>query len=255
MVRRVPAFTLPRPAAETRLRRLRQQRWSIVRVVGVHRRRNRSLVAAPGPGTRSRAPATPSRRRPGADVARQFGGSGDVAQPREQPDGHAHATRSASRAPCASSGSAVAPSIQTSPPSKNSRFQIGRDLFHALDRVAAGGEGVGPMRRSRRDGDTGLADLEAAGAVMQRQPHARPAFADLGSDPLECRSRQRLVHFVLQIVHAPPEVVVPDQPQERRDRPIRPRPAFARRRPRRSAARASSGAGPIASSGIVTNSV
>ena len=53
----------------------------------------------------------------------------DVAQPGEQPDGHAHARRIASRRAASSSGFAVAPSIQTSPPSKNSCFQIGTICF------------------------------------------------------------------------------------------------------------------------------
>ena len=66
-----------------------------------------------------------SNRRPGHDVPRQLGRARNVSKPRKQPDGHAHAIRSASALAPASSGSAVAPSIQMSPPSKNSRFQIG----------------------------------------------------------------------------------------------------------------------------------
>src|SRR5262249_28342059 len=58
-------------------------------------------------------------------LARHLPAAHDVAEPREQAHGYAPAIRSApARAP-APRGSAVAPSTQTSPPSKNSRFQIG----------------------------------------------------------------------------------------------------------------------------------
>ena len=62
-------------------------------------------------------------------LAREFSRPSDVAKPGKELDGHAHATLSASANAFASSGSAVAPSIQTSPPSKNSRFQIGAICF------------------------------------------------------------------------------------------------------------------------------
>src|SRR6476661_9396869 len=95
------------------------------RVVGVHRRGDRPLVLRQfGKFSRELGPDV-ANRGPGLDVARQFSRPGDVAQPGEQPHGHAHAARSASALARSSSAFAVAPSIQTSPPSKNSRFQTG----------------------------------------------------------------------------------------------------------------------------------
>src|SRR4029079_4992529 len=65
----------------------------------------------------------------GGHLALELGRTGDIAKPRKQPDGHAHARRTASRRAASSAGLAVAPSIQTSPPSKNSCFQIGTICF------------------------------------------------------------------------------------------------------------------------------
>src|SRR5438093_5699517 len=99
------------------------------RVIGVHRARNRSLVRLEiGELARELPPDRPDRRAR-CDLPRQLGGARDVPQPREQPHRHAHATRSAAARATPSSGSAVAPSIQTSPPSKNSCFQIGAICF------------------------------------------------------------------------------------------------------------------------------
>ena len=95
------------------------------RIVGVDRARDRFLV-------RRQLRVIRDQRRPhradvgaGRRFARQLAAAGDVAQPREQPDGYAHAILSASSRASALSGSAVAPSIHTSPPSKYSCFQIG----------------------------------------------------------------------------------------------------------------------------------
>ncbi len=56
---------------------------------------------------------------------RQLAGAGDVAKAREQADRYVHAAFNAFSRASALSGSAVAPSIHTSPPSKYSCFQIG----------------------------------------------------------------------------------------------------------------------------------
>ena len=58
-------------------------------------------------------------------LQRQLPGVGELAQARKQPDGYEHARANASCRAASSVGSAVAPSIQTSPPSKCSCFQIG----------------------------------------------------------------------------------------------------------------------------------
>ena len=99
------------------------------RVVRVERARHRALVL--GQAGKFAGQLLPHRpdRRAGRDVSRHFRGAGDVAEPREQPHGHAHAIRSASARARWSSGSAVAPSIQTSPPSKYSRFHTGTICF------------------------------------------------------------------------------------------------------------------------------
>ena len=87
----------------------------------------------------------------------------------------------------ASSGSAVAPSIHTSPPSKYSCFQIGTICLIALDRVAARGKRIGAVRRRRGDRDAGLADLQPADAVVDRRggPPAtsRATSATISSSP------------------------------------------------------------------------
>src|SRR6185369_39123 len=57
--------------------------------------------------------------------ANQLAAARQIAQPRKQAHGYAHAVRYAFSRAAWSSGSAVAPSSQTSPPLKCSRFQIG----------------------------------------------------------------------------------------------------------------------------------
>ncbi len=103
----------------------------ILRVVGVHRRRDRRLVARHLRETRP--PARATRRRPSRLPARR---ATDRRSRRcraawrtaERSRACAAAYRASSRA-ASSSGLAVAPSIQTSPPSKNSCFQIGTICF------------------------------------------------------------------------------------------------------------------------------
>src|SRR4029077_10726448 len=55
-------------------------------------------------------------------------------------------------------------------------FPDRRNLFHALDGVAASRVGVAAMWRARCNRDAGFADLQAADAVVQREPRARPAL-------------------------------------------------------------------------------
>ncbi len=94
--------------------------------VFVHRARDSCAVV----GQRRETPAASAFHAscavgPIRKLARQLRRAGDLAQPREQPDGYVHARSSATRRAASSAGSAVAPSIQTSPPSKCSCFQIG----------------------------------------------------------------------------------------------------------------------------------
>ena len=105
--RRAPA----RPSARNRVDRART---STGRTSG----RDRGVSPPPADARRRRS----SRR---ASLAVELARAGDVAQPREQPHGHAHASSAAPpRAPLVVRIGG-APSIQTSPPSKNSCFQIG----------------------------------------------------------------------------------------------------------------------------------
>src|SRR5690349_22225308 len=99
------------------------------RIVRIHRGRNRALVLPERWIFAGELTPYALNRRALRDFARELGAPRDVAEPREQPHGYAHATRSASARAPASSGSAVAPSIHTSPPSKNSRFQMGAICF------------------------------------------------------------------------------------------------------------------------------
>src|SRR6185503_8154207 len=69
------------------------------------------------------------RRRALRQLPRQLRRAGQLAQPREQADVYVHARSSAAARAVSSAGSAVAPSIQTSPPSKCSCFQIGAICF------------------------------------------------------------------------------------------------------------------------------
>src|SRR5262245_55844782 len=98
-------------------------------VVEIHGARNRPLVWAELRIVGSELPPDAPDRRSGRNVTGELRCAGNIAQPGEQPHRYAHALRSASRRAVSSSGSAVAPSIQTSPPSKNSRFQIGATCF------------------------------------------------------------------------------------------------------------------------------
>src|SRR5581483_7503510 len=95
----------------------------------IHRGRDRSLVLAERRELARELAPYAADRRARRHLARQLVGAGDVPKPREELHGHAHATRSASDRARSSSGSAVAPSIHTSPPSKNSCFQIGAICF------------------------------------------------------------------------------------------------------------------------------
>ena len=94
-----------------------------------------------------------------------------------------------------------------------------RDLLDALDRVAARGKRVRAMRRRRRDHDAGLADLEAAGAMVDGQ---RASTATALRLPSAIRSNaftaSGRIRFVVQPQHAPPGIVIAHQPDERRDR-------------------------------------
>ena len=192
------------------------------RVVGVDRARDRPLVARQLGKLPDQLPPHRSDRRAGADLPRQLGAP---AMSRSRAN-----SRTVTRMPPApprararsSSGSAVAPSIQTSPPSKNSRFQIGRDLLHPLDRVAARRERVAAVRRRRRDRHARLADLEPPDPVMQRQPDARPPGLDLAARsartpgaPAARTPRTR------DTGRCRPSVVVAHQAEKRRDGAIR----------------------------------
>src|SRR5262245_10186533 len=88
-----------------------------LRVVRVERGRNRSLVRRQLRILGRELAPDGADRRARREIARQLGRARDVAQPCEQLHVDAHATRSACALARASSGSAVAPSIQTSPPS------------------------------------------------------------------------------------------------------------------------------------------
>ena len=83
------------------------------------------------------------------------------------------------------------------------------------------------MRRRGRDHDAGVANLDAPDPMMQCQPDARPALRDLVRDALERLERQRFVRFVLQILDAPADVVIPDETEKRRDRAVRAASAVA----------------------------
>ena len=99
------------------------------RVVGVHRAGHRFPV-------RRHRREFHGQRLPHAgqcaahgDLALELFGAGNLAKPGEQSNPHAHARRRASSRALRSSGSAVAPSIETSPPEKCSCFQIGTICF------------------------------------------------------------------------------------------------------------------------------
>ena len=134
--------------------------------------------SAPSPETRPPAPARrPRRVAPARHLARQVAGAGNVAQPRKQPDRYAHARRTASRRAASSAGFAVAPSIQTSPPSKNSCFQIGTICFTRSITYRHAANASRAMGARRGDDDAGLADRQPADPMMHRQPCPGPLRA------------------------------------------------------------------------------
>src|SRR5207244_7786662 len=59
-------------------------------------------------------------------------------------------------------------------------------LFYALDRIAARGVGIFPVRRRRCDRDARFADLEPPNPVMDGQSHARPSAFGLAGNSGEC---------------------------------------------------------------------
>ena len=128
----------------------------------------------------------------------------------------------------------------------------GRNLLHALDHVAARRVRVAAMRRRRGDRHARLADLEPAGPVVQRNPHAGPAGAHLVGDARRTSSSRAARRLRFEVSHAPSRVVVADEAEKGHDRAGASSPG-----PSDSAATAdtsgssSSGSGPMARSGAV----
>ena len=136
-------------------------------------------------------------------LARQIGGTGDVAQPGEESDRYAHAAcRARPRASSSSGirGGALDPDDPR--PSKNSCFQIGVICLMRSDGVAA------RPRTRRRDAVTRRRWPTLASPIDSLPMRwcsatcvSGPALAGLGRDALEGLHRQRLVRFVFQPVH------------------------------------------------------
>ena len=173
-----------------------------------------------------RLPDSRDRRAVG-HVTLALGLAGHLAQSREELHLHTHARLLASRRAASSSGAAVAPSTQASPSVKNSCFQIGRDLLHALDRVPARPRRPprdAPPRRRRPRSPGRRRGVRCDG----ESPRARAGHSasNLVDDPLEGLQRQRLERLVLEVADPAPGM---------RARARRRRTCTSRRTPRRRA--------------------
>ena len=96
------------------------------------------------------------------------------------------------------------------------------DLLDAFDRVSAGREGVPPMRRGRCYCDAGAADFDSPGAMMNPETDAGPARCGLRDNPFERPNRQRIVGLIFEMTNDAADVVIPDQPEKRRDSAVGP---------------------------------
>src|SRR5207237_843462 len=92
------------------------------------------------------------------------------------------------------------------------------DLLDPLDRVAAHLKRLRAVRGGRDDDDAGVADLEPADAMVNRDERARPLGADFRFDAREGLPRQRLERLVLEVPHAAALVRRPHDADERRNR-------------------------------------
>ena len=85
-----------------------------------------------------------------------------------------------------------------------------------LDHVAAGDERFVPVSAGDRDRDGGVADLQPADAVSQRDRH-RPPGLRLGDDRAHSASTIGCVRRILEAQHRAPAVVVPHRAEEAGD--------------------------------------
>ena len=109
-------------------------------------------------------------------------------------------------------GCAVAPSIQTSPPSKNSCFQIGTICLTRSITYRHAANACGAMRARRGNDDAGFADRQASDAVVHRQPQRRATRGRPRRNLFQRLHRQRLVRLVLEMCDAPVQVVLRTTP-------------------------------------------
>jgi hypothetical protein len=93
-----------------------------------------------------------------------------------------------------------------------------RDLLDALDGVPADLKGLSTMRGCGGDDDTGLADLEAADAMVYRDRGVGPRLARFGLDSLEHALGQRVEGLVHEERHPTAVMRGADHAHERRHR-------------------------------------
>src|SRR5438094_5829928 len=91
-------------------------------------------------------------------------------------------------------------------------------LLEGVDGEAAGLEGCGAVGAGDGDQDARLPNLEPADAVADGDA-ALPAADRLLRDLTHLPLRHRPVGVVLQVLHPPPPVMVPDVPTKRHHRP------------------------------------
>src|SRR5581483_7637876 len=88
-------------------------------------------------------------------------------------------------------------------------------LLERVDGLAAGVEGGGAVRRRDRDHDAGLADLDAADAVVDRHLRETVLRGQVGGQRLEHRLGHLLERLVLEIEHVTVARAVPNGADER----------------------------------------
>ena len=167
-------------------------------------------LAMPQLGLRARpaaAPAHPSRggRRPCPTRACSAAGAARRAPRRRwrRPPRRWRGTATACIRSCPTSVRCCASRPQLSPPSQDSRFQIGTVRFSSSMREAGGLERLAAVRSRHGDHHGRVAQLHHAGAVQQRHPaDHRPAAADLAGDGPQPGEGGLLVGLVLEAVDA-----------------------------------------------------
>ncbi len=94
-------------------------------------------------------------------------------------------------------------------------------MFHLIDNIAAGAEGLVAVSRARAHPDRHVSNREVADAMDARRVFDAKSLYSFGNDPLAFLHRERLKRLVLEVLHAQPFVMVAYEALDRRVTPAR----------------------------------